>query len=381
MGYLMRKHSFSIFITSVVLAMFNFNFAVADILAKRKNPNWRERDGGMITLGQGFQDIFYKFDDQRKHDAYIKKLGVNKGKSNLVFHEVIAKVIEDLKPEQRQVGGGASNTAAGIAALGIGSSFHTSIANDKVGTDYLQEIKKYRLSNVVTLFDNTYSTGVIMVIVSPSGQRTMLAHPGISKQIPIITSSNYLGKFKVAFTEGYLLNPPEANNNLVLDFFNSAKKAGSVTAFTFGDLYIIKQYPEQCREIARKVDIIFSDQEQAYEFFKTTDWELIKKEAAKFNTTFIVTFGSKGAYILHKGKEIFVPAEKVEQVVDTTGAGDQFAAGFLYGFIKEYDLETSAKLGAQMAANIIQQIGAKPSVSDKIVELKAEKEAKLIKNT
>jgi len=361
--------------------MFNFNFAIADSLSKRKTSDWREREGGMITLGQGFQDIFYKFDDQEKYVAYIKKLGINQGKSNLVSHEIITRVIEDLKPEQRQVGGGASNTAAGVAALGLISSFHTSIANDKVGADYLQEIKKYRLSNVVTLFDSTYSTGVIMVIVSPRGERTMLAHPGVSKQIPIITSSNYLSKFKLAFTEGYLLNPTEANNNLVLDFFTAAKKAGNITAFTFGDVYVIKQYPEQCKEIARKVDIIFSDQEQAYEFFKTTDWELIKKEAAKFNTTFIITFGAKGAYILHKNKEIFIPSEKVERVIDTTGAGDQFAAGFLYGFIKGYDLNTAGKLGAQMAANIIQQIGAKPYVSDKVVELKAEKEAVLIKNS
>lgn len=352
---------FILLFTITFLSIFHASHANT-VLDKRSDKKWQQKKQDMLTLGQAMFDILYKFDDEKEYQQYLKKAKVKNGSVSVIDKETLTQLIQKI-PSASQPGGSASNTTAGLATLGGKVAFLGVIGGDDIGHQYLEGMKEYGIRNLMKKIYNSDKSGAIIVLISPNGERTMLPYPGLSKNITVADiDPKLISKYKIAFTEGYMWSDAPENNTAIKEFYRAAKASGGITAFTFGDHSLVTKYKDKWLELVKEIDIIFSDNQQIYALFETNDWEKIKTMMRNYNAIFIVTFGKKGAYIVHHDQQIFIPPPNVSQVVDTTGAGDQFAAGFLYGYLKNLSLEECGKLGATTAGHIIQQVGAKPRV-------------------
>ena len=360
--------SFFLFILLILSSCNNALGSSAALTDKRLSKEWQSKKGDLLVIGQAMYDIIYKFEDKKQYKQYIKSIGIKEGSNNIVSGEIITKVMNDLTSAREQPGGSASNTAAGVASFGMQVVLKTILAEDKIGQSYLNGMDQYKVDLLVHKIYNEENnnseakSGIVIVIVSPEGERTMLVHPGISKHI----SEEFINKspidnYKIVLTEGYLWTDISGNNALIRKFYQSAREKGSITAFTFGDYSIVNKYRREWLELIKEIDIVFSDEQQIYALFETKNWEDIVNILKNYNAIFVVTFGEEGAYIVHQDKVMYVPIYEVP-VVDTTGAGDQFAAGFLYSYLQNQPLEVCGKVGAATAAVIIQQIGGKPNI-------------------
>jgi sugar/nucleoside kinase (ribokinase family) len=188
----------------------------------------------------------------------------------------------------------------------------------------------------------------------------MLAYPGISKEIQE-SDVDYkeLSNYKIFLTEGYLWDHP-GNDEIIRNINSIAKSLGVHTAFTFGDEYIVKKHRNKFLKLVSEVDIIISNEGQILSLFDTNDIDYAVKEVQRLTNLTIITQGPKGAMIVTPEQIVYVPAEDVGYIIDSTGAGDQFAAGFLYAYSQGKDFKYAADLGTKAAAQILQQIGAKP---------------------
>ncbi|MCC8406540.1 MAG: adenosine kinase [Rickettsia endosymbiont of Sceptobius lativentris] len=346
------------FILSFLL-LSHTSYAVID---KCENHQWQSKKNDILAVGQAVYDIIYKFDDEEKHLQYLKSVKVPKGESVVISKDIAAKISKDLKPISKQLGGSVNNTAAGLANLGTRVSFLGSVAYDNLGKQYIEAIEKYRIYSLIRKVNSSKETGVVNIIISPDGERTMLAYPGISRDLPPLD-------YKIILLEGYLWHE-DGDDDALKEFLHIAKNNEVITAFTFGSYEQVKKYRKKWSELIKEIDIIFSDREQIYALFKNTNWDEVVNNLQKYDTIFVVTDNKNGAHIIYRDQKIYIPAYNIKYITDTTGAGDQFAAGFLYGFLNNYDLEKCGQFGTKTAAKIIQQIGAKPL---KITKLNSEK--------
>jgi sugar/nucleoside kinase (ribokinase family) len=189
----------------------------------------------------------------------------------------------------------------------------------------------------------------------------MLAYPGVSKKLldKVQIDEKSLNSYKVIMSEGYIWDHP-GNPELITEMFRRAKKQGVHTAFTFGDKYIVEKYREEFIKLASELDILFLNEREALALIETDDIQEAVEALQKMCSLAIVTVGEKGAMIVTPENINYIKAVQVKNIVDRTGAGDQFAAGFLYGYMNNLEHVKSGEIGAKNASYILTQMGAKP---------------------
>ena len=311
----------------------------------------------VIAIGNAIVDVMAPADD-----ADIERLGLAKGGMTLVDTERAHELYNAMGPAKEISGGSAANTLAGLAALGAKCAFVGQVADDQLGEVFAHDIRAGGITFGTPARAGNPPTARCLIFVTPDGQRTMNTFLGASQFLPAeAMNAAEIASAKVLYLEGYLWDPEEPRNAM-RRAIAAARDAGREVAFTLSDPFVISRHGDDFRALidAGEIDILFANEHELAALTLIDDFEAAMEALALKVPTLVVTRGAEGAHAMKAGEHAHVPAEPIARVVDTTGAGDLFAAGFLSGHVKGRPLAECLKLGAICAAEVISHYGARP---------------------
>lgn len=314
----------------------------------------------IVAIGNAIVDVLSHCEDR-----FIIDEGMTKGSMQLMFSPADADALyAKMGPGTEASGGSAANTVAGIAALGGKCGFIGQVAKDQLGQVFAHDIRATGVHFDTPARDGEPSTARCLIFVTPDGQRTMNTFLGASQFLPAhALDGELIANAAILYLEGYLWDPeePRAAMRAAIDI---ARKAGRKVAFTLSDVFCISRHGDDFRKLIAEgqVDILFANENELHALAQVEDFDTAVAKVAPQVPTLVVTRSEKGAIAISNGERAQVSAEPIEKVVDTTGAGDLFAAGFLRGQSQGWTLEKSLRLGAICAAEIISHVGARPMV-------------------
>ena len=322
----------------------------------------------VVAIGNAIVDVLSQTDD-----AFITSEGMAKGSMQLMFSPEDADALyAKMGPGIEASGGSAANTVAGIAALGGKCGFIGQVAKDQLGDVFAHDIRAMGVTFGTEPRDGEPTTARCLIFVTPDGQRTMNTFLGASQFLPEAALDHALiADAAILYLEGYLWDPeePRAAMRAAIDV---ARGGGRKVAFTLSDVFCISRHGADFRALMADglIDIMFANEAEIVALMGVEDFDTAVAAAAREVPMLVVTRSEKGAIAVSGGQTVAVHAAPVERVVDTTGAGDLFAAGFLSGQANGRSIEQSLQLGALCAAEIISHVGARPQVNLKALAAK-----------
>ena len=311
----------------------------------------------VLCIGNAIVDVITDADD-----AFLAQQSLDKGSMRLIDEGEAVRLYGVMGPGREVSGGSAGNTAAGLAALGIRTGFIGQVAADELGDIYKHDIQAQGVDFLVPARDDVGATARCLILVTPDAQRTMNTFLGAAQMLEAkdVDLAAVAGA-GITYLEGYLWDPaaPRAAMEAAID---AARNAGREVAFTLSDSFCISRHRDSFLQLIgdRRIDILFANEAEITELAGESDFDAAVAAIAPQVATLVVTRSEKGAIAVAGDERASVPAEPIERLVDTTGAGDLFAAGFLAGQARGLSLEVSLKLGAIAAAEVIQHYGARP---------------------
>ncbi|MFT4026481.1 MAG: adenosine kinase [Novosphingobium sp.] len=310
----------------------------------------------VIGVGNAIVDVMAPCDE-----AQIAQLGMERGAMTLIDANRAEELYEAMGAAREVSGGSAANTLAGLAALGARCAFIGQVADDQFGRVFAHDIRAGGIAFETPVRVGDPPTAQCLIFVSPDGQRTMNTYLGASQFLPAeALDEAQIAAAKVLYLEGYLWDPeqPRAAMRRAIE---AARGAGREVAFTLSDAFVIARHGDDFRALieAGEIDILFANEAELLALTGAADFEAGLASLAPKVPTLVATRSEKGAVAVERGTRAEVPAAPAT-VVDTTGAGDLFAAGFLYGHVRGRSLEERLKLGAICAGEIISHYGARP---------------------
>lgn len=310
----------------------------------------------ILGIGNALVDIITLLNN----DQVIKSLNLPKGSMTLVDRTMSERIQQEISGEKRLLvtGGSVANAINGIANLEVPCGFLGTVGQDELGILFAEEQKNQGIQPL--LIQSVLPTGRAVGLVEPDGERTFATYLGAASELhPDDITSERLEGFDIFFIEGYLVY----NHSLIMAAASAAKSAGLTIALDLASYNVVEANRDILNELVKTyVDIVFANEEEAVAFTGLQPLEAVESLAGLCDIA-IVKIGKEGAYIQQGFSRILVPAAG-DLVVDTTGAGDFFAAGFLAGLAKGYNLEKSGKLGALLASRVIRVPGAKLDESE-----------------
>jgi sugar/nucleoside kinase (ribokinase family) len=295
-------------------------------------------------------------------DAFLEAEGLTKGSMRLIDAEEAERLYADMGPAREVSGGSAGNTAAGIAALGGKAAFIGQVAPDQLGEFYMHDLRAAGVEFITKPADVGVPTARSMILVTPDGHRTMNTFLGAAQHLPASAlDERQIADSAVIYLEGYLWDP-ETPRYAMIRAIEVARSAGRKVAFTLSDTFCIDRHRDGFNALIDegRIDILFANEAEIQALAGIAHLETAVAGVAGKVETLVVTRSEHGALAIRDGERAEVPAEPVGEVVDTTGAGDLFAAGFLVGYTRGKPLSEALKLGAIAAAEVIQHYGARP---------------------
>ena len=314
----------------------------------------------VVGIGNAIVDII-----GRCEEAFLARHGCAKGSMQLVDAAAVARLYDDMGPAVEISGGSGANTIVGVASFGGRAGFIGKTADDQFGQIFGHDIRTAGVTfTTPAAAKGSEPTGRCLVLVTPDGQRTMNTFLGVSPQLGGgEVDADLIASARIVYLEGYLFDRPEAKAAF-RQAAEIAAKAGRQVALGLSDAFCVDRHRAEFLELIRtSVDILFANEAEITSLYQTKSFDEAARRARADTRLAALTRSEKGSVILGEGKSIAIPAAPVAKVVDTTGAGDLYAAGFLYGVATGRDLETSGRLGSLAAAEIISHIGARPEVS------------------
>ena len=311
----------------------------------------------VLCIGNAIVDVIADADD-----AFLAAQGLDKGSMRLIDEAEAVRLYGEMGPGREISGGSAGNTAAGLAALGIKTAFIGQVADDQLGGIYRHDIEAQGIAFLVDPRSDVGATARSLILVTPDAQRTMNTFLGAAQMLEERSVDlDAVAASGIVYLEGYLWDPAEPRAAMEAAMA-AAHAAGRKVAFTLSDTFCIERHREGFWQLLRdgKIDILFANEAEAKAMAGTDDFEAAVACLAETAPTLVVTRSEQGALAIAGGERAEVDAEPIEQLVDTTGAGDLFASGFLAGQARGLGLEASLKLGAIAAAEVIQHYGARP---------------------
>ena len=324
----------------------------------------------VLCIGNAIVDVIAATDD-----AFLTAEGLDKGSMRLIDEEEATRLYGKMGPGREISGGSAGNTAAGVAILGARAGFVGQVAPDQLGEVFTHDLRSVGVEfTTPMLSDASIPSGRVLVLVTPDAQRTMNTFLGAAQLLETSKlDEQQVRDAAILYLEGYLYDPetPRAAMERAIEV---AHEAARRVAFTLSDSFCVDRHRDGFNQLidSKKVDILFANEDEIVSLTGEADFDSAVASAAKRVPLLVVTRSEKGAIAVENGRRVDVPAEPVAQVVDTTGAGDLFAAGFLAGIAQGRDLEQSLRMGAIAAAEVISHYGARPEA-----DLKALVAAKL----
>jgi sugar/nucleoside kinase (ribokinase family) len=312
----------------------------------------------VVAIGNAIVDIIGRCDD-----AFLVAHGAPKGHMRLVDAATIAALYKDMGPAVEISGGSAANTAVGVASLGGKAGFLGKVADDEFGRIFAHDIRAAGVE-----FRSTPANGAptsrSLILVTPDGQRTMSTFLGISSELGSeAVDEAMIADAAIVYLEGYLFDRPAAK----AAFRQAAAIAGRngrEVALTLSDGFCVDRHRDEFLDLIRNhVTILFANESEITALYQTASFEAAAHRVSLDARLAVLTRSAAGSLIIAGSDRITVPADPIDHVVDTTGAGDLYAAGFLFGYASGRSLETAGRLGSMAAAEIISHVGARPETS------------------
>jgi sugar/nucleoside kinase (ribokinase family) len=310
----------------------------------------------VVGIGNAIVDIIARCDD-----AFLKQKSLSKGGMQLVDADAIVNLYQGTAPAVEISGGSAANTIVGVASFGGRAAFIGKVADDDFGRIFAHDIRASGVAFDTAPAKGGAPTARCLILVTPDGERTMNTFLGVSPELAgDAVNAEMIQAGGVVYLEGYLFDRPEAKAAF-RHAASIAAKAGRQVALTLSDGFCVDRHRDEFRTLIKEqVDILFANENEITSLYQTSSFDEAAAQAAKDVKLAVLTRSAKGAQIRSEGKTIAVAAAPVAKVIDTTGAGDLYAAGFLFGHATGKDLETCGKLGSLAAAEIISHVGARP---------------------
>jgi sugar/nucleoside kinase (ribokinase family) len=316
-----------------------------------------DRPFDVITIGHAIVDVL-----ALSSDELAAAHGMEKGTMTLVDEERAKELYNVLGPAIESSGGSAANTAAGIAALGGSVAFLGKVRDDKLGEVFTHDIRSSGVAFDVPPATSGPATGLCLIMVAPDAQRTMATYLGAGGLLyPDDIDSNLCIEAKIVYVEGYMCGLRETEWTVSKAAAACHLKGGKF-ALSLSDPYWVDLKAAALGALLHDVDILFGNEEEVINM-TGSEVDTAIAELAHSCDLVVVTRGPLGSLVAYNNKVVEVPAHPVDTVVDTTGAGDMFAAGFLYGLTHGYDPADCAELGSLAAAEVISHLGARPQTS------------------
>ena len=314
----------------------------------------------VLGIGNAIFDVLVHADE-----AFLAKHAMTKGSMALIDEARAAAIYRDMGPATEMSGGSGANTIVGLASLGARAAYVGKVRDDQIGRMYSHDIRAAGVTFDTAPATDGPATGCCYILVTPDGERTMNTYLGAAQNLTAADiDPAQIAAARIVYLEGYLWDPKEAKEAFV-KAATVAHDAGREVALTLSDSFCVDRYREEFLDLMRggTVDIVFANEAELHSLYQTSDFDGALKQLREDATLGIVTRSDKGCVVVSNDGVIAVPAHPIETLVDTTGAGDLFAAGFLYGLSRNMPYKQCGQLGALAAAEVIQHIGARPQVS------------------
>lgn len=310
----------------------------------------------VTAIGNAIVDVLAKADD-----ALLEQHNLKKGAMSLIDAVDAERLYGIMGPGREASGGSAANTAAGIAALGGRAAYIGKVADDQLGDVFTHDIRAIGVTYDTPRLTEGLSTARSLIFVTPDAQRTMQTFLGATTQLgPEDLNMDYITSAKVLYLEGYLWDQPRAKTAM-REAAVKAHEAGVKVSLTLSDAFCVDRYRDEFLELAEKhVDILFANESEILSLYQVQEFDDALQRVRAHCEIAALTRSEKGSVVVNGDEVHVIDAEKGVTVVDTTGAGDAYAAGFLYAYTQGYDLATCGKLGSIMAAEVISHFGPRP---------------------
>ena len=314
----------------------------------------------VLGIGNAIFDVLVQTDEK-----FLSRHGMTKGGMSLIDEARAASIYRDMGPATEMSGGSAANTIVGIAGFGARAAYVGKVKDDQIGRLYAHDIRAAGVAFDTSPASGGPATGCSYILVTDDGERTMNTYLGAAQELSVADiDAAQIAASALVYLEGYLWDPKNAKEAFV-KAATIAHQAGRQVALTLSDSFCVDRYRGEFLDLMRNgtVDLVFANEAELHSLYQTSDFETALRQLRSDAHLAVVTRSEKGCVVAARDCVTAVPAYPVEKVVDTTGAGDLFAAGFLFALARGAVYGKAGRLGALAAAEIIQHIGARPQVS------------------
>jgi len=314
----------------------------------------------VLGIGNAIFDVLVRADE-----AFLAAHHMTKGSMALIDEGRAKAIYAAMGPATTMSGGSAANTIVGVAGFGARAAYVGKVKDDEVGRAYVHDIRAAGVAFDTPPAADGAATGCSYILVTPDGERTMNTYLGAAQELtPKDIDPQQIAAAGIIYLEGYLWDPQSAKDAF-LKASEIAHGAGRKVALTLSDPFCVDRYRDEFLDLMRRgvVDIVFANESELHSLYQTADFDTALAAMRQDIGLGVVTRSEKGCIVLSGAETTSVPASPIDELVDTTGAGDLFAAGFLVGLVRGTSHADAARLGALAAAEVIQHIGARPQVS------------------
>ena len=311
----------------------------------------------VLCIGNAIVDIIAQCDE-----AFLETNGIIKGAMNLIDTRRAELLYSRMGPAIEASGGSAGNTAAGIASFGGRAAFFGKVSSDHLGEIYAHDIRAQGVAFDTKPLNGEPPTARSMIFVTPDGERSMNTYLGACVELgPEDVEAEKVAGAALTYFEGYLWDPPRAKE-AIRRTAEIAHASGREVSMTLSDSFCVDRYRDEFLDLMRSgtVDIVFANSHEIKSLYQTTSFDEALAAIRRDCRIAAVTRSEKGSVIVRGEETVAIQATKIGELVDTTGAGDLYAAGFLHGYTKGLDLKHCGDLGSLGAGLVIQQIGPRP---------------------
>ena len=305
----------------------------------------------ILGIGNAIVDVICKIEEN-----FLLENNLTKSTMKLVDEIEFKKILSGLKIEQTIAGGSIANSIVGLAQLGNNVSFIGKVNKDDLGKKYEQSLIKENVKYFYNKKEEIVPTGTCLILITPDSERTMVTFLGIAGKISEKDiNEEAIKKSEMIFLEGYLWDEGEPKSA-----FNKAMSLANATAMSLSDQFCVDRHKDNFLDLVKnKLDITFANEQEIKSLIDTKNFDEVVTFGKQLGKSLIITRGELGSLAIIKGEVFECDSKKNLKIIDLTGAGDLFAAGFLHGYINEYSIKESLEKGTEMSSKIIQKIGAR----------------------
>ena len=305
----------------------------------------------ILGIGNAIVDVICKVDDE-----FLAKNGLAKSNMKLIDEVEFKKLLGNLKIEETVSGGSVANSIVGLSQLDNKVGFIGKVSDDELGQKYEQGLKKESVEYFYTKKKESLPTGTCLILITPDSERTMCTFLGTAGKInKTDIDAQAIKNSEITFLEGYLWDEGEPK-----EAFNEAIKYSNKIAMSLSDKFCVDRHKKNFLDLVKnKLDITFANEQEILELIEATSFNDVISFGKKINKTLVITRSDKGSVVINQNEVVECKSQKNLKIVDLTGAGDLFAAGFLHGYINKMTMQENLNKGTEMASRVIQKIGAR----------------------